>query len=61
MLPIARRVNAMAAIVAAAKLEARAELGAFVAAGVVAAGVVVRFTEGILTKPLGSRTTGAGV
>ena len=56
MLPIARRVNAMAAIVAAAKLEARAELGAFVAAG-----VVVRFTEGILTKPLGSRTTGAGV
>ena len=52
MLPIARRVNAMAAIVAAAKLEARAELGAFIAAGVVGDEVVVRFTEGILTKPL---------
>ena len=53
MLPIARRVNAMAAIVAAAKLEARAELGAFIAAGVVGDEVVVRFTEGVLTKKLG--------
>ena len=53
MLKISKRVNVLAAIVAAAKLEAQAnDLGKYVAHGVVGDEVIVRFTEGILTKPL---------
>ena len=53
MLPISRRVNAMAAIVAAAKLEAEHnDLGAYIAHGVVGQEAVVRFERGLLVKPL---------